>query len=208
MLLYSSRQRHMQCGLLGGGQVQIVVLVLTTVQTIVILATVIVAWISLKKFRDSQGVNFLIEAEGKIDPLIHQLVGADSDLIRSVYSTFDLSNLSDTECRAFPVMQSLYIQVSRLYHILTSRSLDLGLTESQRVELIREWTSYLSLYKTHPAMIKMHQHAMTVRDFNEEFLDFASNLMSVNEIGKGSSPQLGRRGAAIRQAVRWLTERR
>lgn len=166
-------------------------LVLTTVQTIVIVITVVVAWVSLRKYRDSQGVNFIIEAESKLDPLRHQLVGADADLIRSVYSIYDLSSLSDVDCRAFPVMESIYTQTSRLYYILTSRNMDLGLNESQRAELIREWALYLALFKTHPAMIIMHQHSIISRDFNAGFLDFASDLMSVNVMGRESSPRLG-----------------
>ena len=78
-------------------QVQIAAIVLATVQTIIILVTVIVAWISVRKFRDSQGVNFIIEAETKIDPLFYQLAGGDPGLIRNVYSPYDLSKLTDTE---------------------------------------------------------------------------------------------------------------
>jgi hypothetical protein len=58
-------------------QVQIAAIALAAVQTIIILVTVIVAWISVRKFRDSQGVEFIIEAETKIDPLSYQLANAD-----------------------------------------------------------------------------------------------------------------------------------
>lgn len=169
-------------------QVEIAAIALTTVQTIIILATVIVAWISVRKFRDSQGVNFIIEAETKIDPLFYQLAGANPSLIRNVYSPYDLSGLTDTECQAFPIMHQLYEHVSRLCSILMTPTLDFGLTEFQRAELLRSWTSYLALFKEHPAMRVMHHYAMTNRDFNEEFLNLASQLMGPDASAKEASP--------------------
>jgi len=168
--------------------VQIAAIILATVQTIIILVTVIVAWTSVRKFRDSQGVNFIIEAETKIDPLFYQLAGADPGLIRNVYSPYDLSRLTDTECQAFPIMHQLYEHVSRLCSILMSPTLDLGLTESQKAELLRSWTSYLALFKEHPAMKMMHHYAMTNRDFNEGFLNLASQLMDPNASAKEALP--------------------
>jgi len=85
-------------------------------------------------------------------------------------------------------MHQLYEHVSRLCSILMSPTLDLGLTESQKAELLRSWTSYLALFKEHPAMKMMHHYAMTNRDFNEGFLNLASQLMDPNASAKEALP--------------------
>jgi hypothetical protein len=109
-------------------------------QTIVIITAAILAWVNIIKLGHSRGIDFVINAESTIDPLRHSLLGADPTLIRNIYSNFDLSKLSDDDCRAFPFMQSLYSHVSRMCFLMTNSRIDLGLSKSARQELIRVQT--------------------------------------------------------------------
>lgn len=150
-----------------------VTLLIGAVQAIVVVASAALAWVSIRKFRDSRGVDFVLNAESAIDPLRQSLVNAPVAVIRNVYRAYNLDDLSDEDCQAFPFMQSLYSHVSRICYILTSRRLDLGLHESERRDLIESWMKYLSLFRSHPAMAKIHASALVHRDFNEAFLSLA-----------------------------------
>lgn len=151
--------------------------VISVIQTLLIFFAAIIAYVNLRKFRDARGVDFVIDAESTIDPLRHSLTGADPKLIRSIYRSYDLDDLSDEDCRAFPFMQSVYSHVSRIYYILDNGKLDLGLQKEDRDELINSWTEYLVTFRDHPAMQKIHASAMARRDFNQSFLTAAERLM-------------------------------
>jgi hypothetical protein len=69
--------------------------------SLVLLAfSVILAVISIRKFRDSRGIDLILQAESAADPLHHGLVGADPALIRSIYRNYGVDALSDDDCRA------------------------------------------------------------------------------------------------------------
>jgi hypothetical protein len=136
------------------------------------------AWLSLRKYRNSRGIDFILEAEGAIDPLYHRMVGAEPVLIRSIYRSYGIEKLSDENCRVFPFMHVVYSQVSRMYFILSAKQLDYGLDPSMREEMIQSWVKELEQYKHHPAMIAMHRHAIRTENFNSAFLRLAGEIFS------------------------------
>jgi hypothetical protein len=136
------------------------------------------AWSSLRKYRNSRGIDFILEAESAIDPLYHKMVGAEPALIRNAYRSYGIAKLSDENCRVFPFMHVVYSQVSRMYFILSAKQLDYGLDQSMRAEMIKGWVSELEQYKHHPAMIAMHRHAIQAENFNSAFLRLASEIFS------------------------------
>ncbi len=143
------------------------------VQTVVVIATAGLAWVSIKKFRDSRGIDFILNAESAVDPLRFAAMSLPPEAIRSIYAHYDLTNLSDVECHAFAFMHSLYSHVSRMCYILTNDHLDLGLNESERAEVLDLWMKYLAFFKNHPAMVRFHLVSQTQRDYNERFLELA-----------------------------------
>lgn len=173
--------------------IQLVDLALSVFQAAIVFGAAIIAFANLRKFRDARATDFIIEAESKIDPLRHSLVDSSPALIRSIYGSYDIEELSDEECGAFPFMQSVYSHVSRMYYILTNERLDLGLRPDERAEVIDSWTRYLATFSEHPAMRRIHESAMRRRDFNESFLQRAEQVMDGGGESGGSS-------AASRQA--------
>ena len=152
-----------------------ITLILTGIQTIVVIVTAAFAWINIRKFKDSRGVNFVLNAESKIDPAYQDLTAAPASVIRSIYTAYDLSKLSDDECRALPFMQSVYLHVSRITFIVANPRLDLGLSRREKEELLQIWFAHLRTFRLHPAMQIVHQSALRDRDVNEAFLRLAVN---------------------------------
>jgi hypothetical protein len=134
------------------------------------------AMVSLKKYRNSRGIDFVIQAESGIDPLYHGLVGADPDLIRNAYKCFGIEGLSGEDCRLFPFMHGVYSQISRMYFVLSAKRLDYGLDRELREEMIQAWVRELGQFKGHPAMRAMHRHAIRTRNFNTSFLRLAEEV--------------------------------
>jgi hypothetical protein len=86
---------------------------LSIINTLLVLATAILAFISIRKFRQSRGIDFILNAESAIDPIRQGLLGSDPALIRNIYRNFCIENLSDEDCQAFPFMHAVYVHVSR-----------------------------------------------------------------------------------------------
>lgn len=139
------------------------------------------AAISVRKLRNSRGVDFILQAEGAVDPLHYGLVGAEPEIIRSVYRAFDLDLLDDADCRDFPFMYSIYTHASRMHYIMSAKRFDYGLSAFQREETKRAWTNDLLLFIDHPAMKTVHQHALRLRNYNSSFLQLAEELFASAE---------------------------
>jgi hypothetical protein len=147
-------------------------------QLLVISGGAIIALKNLQKTKDVTGSNFIINAESKIDPLRQGLVNADVKTIRSIYRyAFDVDQLTDEDCAAFPFMQSLYSQASRMFFLLHNNQLDLGLSEKHRCELIELWMCYLGAFRNHPAMKVMHSGARKNQDFHPDFFARAEQVL-------------------------------
>lgn len=169
--------------------INLLTVILVGAQTVLLTFTVFFAWSNIRKFRDARGVDFVINAESTIDPLRHSLINLPPALIRNVYGIYELADLADIDCQAFPFMQSLYSHVSRIYFIVTNPHLDLGLNKQEKEQLIDSWTRYLVLFKTHPAMMKIHYSALRNRDFNEPFLKKVAELLGELPQEVDGSPQ-------------------
>ncbi len=177
-------------------------LLLGIFNTFLVLITAILAYIAIKKTRQSRGIDFILEAESAIDPIRHSLVGADPSLIRNIYKDkFYLDELSDEDCQAFPFMHAVYAHVSRMYFILSARRLDHGLDANERDETIGSWTRYLVLFKDHPAMRAVHHQTLRDRDRNSAFIELAKELLG--DESSFSSPLMVHTGQFASSS--WLT---
>lgn len=153
-------------------------LILSIVNTLLVLITVCLAYVNIQKFRQSRGIDFILDAESAIDPVRHGLVGADPALIRNIFrDKFYLEELSDEDCKAFPFMHAVYAHVSRMYFILYGDRLDYGLDAHDKDETINSWIRYLVLFKDHPAMQAVHRQTLRDRDRNSAFIDIATKLL-------------------------------
>jgi hypothetical protein len=156
------------------------------------------AMVSIKKYRNSRGIDFVIQAESGIDPLYYGLVGADPDLIRNAYQSFGIEGLSDEDCRLFPFMHGVYSQISRMYFLLSAKRLDYGLDRELRKEMIQAWVRELGQFKGHPAMRAMHRHAIRTCNFNTAFLRLAEEVFGdgdddgqdISQCDKRATPRL------------------
>jgi hypothetical protein len=163
------------------------------VSLILIGVSATLAWVSIQKYRNSRGIDFVLEAEGAIDPLYHKLVGEEPALIRNAYRSFGIQDLSDDDCRVFPFMHVIYSHISRMYFILSARQLDYGLTQVLREEMTQAWVKELVQYRDHPAMVAMHRHAVRTGNFNSAFLRLAGEVFgdpdkSQSESNEGEVP--------------------
>ncbi|MER7283919.1 hypothetical protein ABT369_56855 [Dactylosporangium sp. NPDC000244] len=144
---------------------------------VLLVLSLVLAAVSIQKYRASRGIDFVLQAESAGDSLVHDLVGADPALIRGIYRSFDLERLSDDDCRSFPFMYGTYIHVSRMYFILSNSKLDYGLTGEDRDQLISAWVNDLSAFKGHPAMEIVHEKALSRRNFNAKFIELADRIL-------------------------------
>jgi hypothetical protein len=151
--------------------------ILQLLSLVLLTFSVVLAAVSIRKYRNSRGIDFILQAESAIDPLYQRLVGAEPDLIRNAYRGFGVDDLSDEDCRIFPFMHGVYSQVSRMYFILSAKRLDYGLDGQLRKEMIQAWVRELEQYRGHSAMRVMHRHAIQVRNFNTAFLQLAEEVL-------------------------------
>lgn len=154
-----------------------------TVLAVAALAALRSAKINRRNFdalRQTQARDFFLSTEARINPVRHNLVGADPALIREVYKDYDVDKLSDIECRTFPFMQAVYSHVSTIYYILEHKQLDLGLNDEDRKEILDAWKRYIIGFKNHPAMMRMHTDATKKRrDFNSSFMEMAEEELQL-----------------------------
>ncbi|HMG43168.1 MAG TPA: hypothetical protein VK611_17690 [Acidimicrobiales bacterium] len=150
----------------------------TGVQTAVVIATGVFAWISIGKVKDSRAIEFLLNAESNFDPLYQSLIDVSSELTRNIYQNWDeVAGLSDEDVRAFPFMQTFYSQVARLCSMLDNDGLDLGLRAPARRELLNLWLRSLGAFAGHPAMQAMHESAIRCEDYNKAFMAKAALVL-------------------------------
>jgi len=147
------------------------------IEIAILLLGVLVAWINLKKFRNARGVDFTLSAEGQIDPLHHMLLREPPDVVRRIFGSKIPDSYSDEDVRAFVFYFNVYSHVSRMYFLLSNKSIDLGLDRKERSDFVEVWVSHLAQFAQDPVM--KHVHAMAKRDgdFNAAFLDAADSVL-------------------------------
>lgn len=150
---------------------------LQVISLILVVVSAATALLGIQKYRNSRGIDYILNAEGVVDPMHHELVGADPALIRSIYRGYEIDDLTDVDCRSFPFMYSIYVHVSRMHFLISSPSLDLGLSVQTRASEIEKWLRDLALYKNHPAMVAVHRTAMRSGNFNPQFMRLADDII-------------------------------
>lgn len=155
-------------------------LLLNGFQLFVILAGVLVAWINIRKLRDSRGIDFIINAEGQVDDLHANLVDKDIPLIRRAFGGDIPDEYSDLEVRLYAYFFFKYSHYSRMYFLLGNRNLDLGLSEKNRNETIDAWMNEFRSFSKDPVMMKVHENAVKNMDFNQDFLQIAESYKTAH----------------------------
>lgn len=159
-------------------------LIFQLVNTGLLLAGVLFGVQNLKKLSDSRNVDFVINAEGQIDPLHHSLVLAEPSVVRLCYDELlRKGDYSDDEVRAFVFLYYKYLHVARMFYLLFNRSLDLGMSGRERKQLINIWIADLSVYRDNPIMRDIHANAMENEDFNPAFLKAVDRIFSDGRSG-------------------------
>lgn len=162
---------------------------LMVAQTLASISTPIAILLAIRQFRlvrqqakkqsDTAAVNFILQAEGQFDRAMESLISAPAHITRQAYAPEVDPAWSDAEIATFVFMKRLFGQVSRMVFIAHNSAIDLGLSASDREDLISDWRKTLSKYRDHPIMRRVAENALRNEDYNAHMLTLTRTVFGM-----------------------------
>lgn len=162
--------------------------VLMVAQTLASISTPIAILLAIRQFRlvrqqakkqsDTAAVNFILQAEGQFDRAMESLINAPPAVIRQAYAPEIDPSWKDEDLAAFMFMKRLFGQVSRMVFIAHNQSIDLGMSQKDRQDLIADWENTLVKYREHPVMRRIFENAMRNQDYNRHMLAMCQKIFA------------------------------
>ena len=144
------------------------------VQLLELLAVVAGFYLGLRELRsasDSRNIDFIIEAEGQIDPLFLEIAQSPPKTIRAVLPNLVPADVPDAELQPYVLTYFAYRHTSRILYMIAKREVSIGMTKKDRDELLVEWVSELRKYNI-DHIRKIHKFSHVSGEFNPLFMSF------------------------------------
>ncbi|MBW4708992.1 hypothetical protein KX928_14475 [Roseobacter sp. YSTF-M11] len=151
--------------------------VLLAVELLVIVAGFIFTIKSIKQASDSRNIDFVINAEGQIDPLFLALAEQDTDTIRQVLRNLIPADVPDDEVKAFVLTYYAYRHASRIYYMFSNDDISLGMDATDRKRMADEWMNEMKKYDL-ATIRKIHAFSKQSDEFNAGFMTFVDEFLA------------------------------
>jgi hypothetical protein len=133
----------------------------------------------LKISLDARNVDFVIHAEGQVDPLFTTIIDAKPQIAKRVFPAL-LTDVKDEDVTAMLYIYYAYRHNSRIYYLLTNSSVTLGMTQLERKELLETWVSELEKYNFE-LLQKIHAYGSKTGEFNSRFVNACGEWIARKE---------------------------
>ena len=123
-------------------------------------------------------VDFIVNVEGQIDPLMNTIVDARPEIIRQCYPNQIPEDFSTDEVAAYAYMYAFYSHISRMYFLFDETGLRSSiLKEEDRVYNKKLWINSLAAHRKSRVMQTVHANAKEIKEHNRAFLDVAEDTL-------------------------------
>ncbi len=163
---------------------------ISILQSVLILASAVIAWQTVRMLRDSRKVDLMVAAENSAEAAFIALQGQEIAVLRSIFQDQGLGDLSDHDLATVPFFITMYSSVARLHYFLTDNNLDLGMSKLDREQQLESWMTSLQRYASHPALTAIHLSARERRDYDPMFLDRFDAVINAVEAHSSDSSTL------------------
>ena len=142
----------------------------TWFQNVIILVGFIYTILAFKKSNDANNVNFIINAEGQVDPLYAALLEEDTpEAVHAILPLVIPQGLSPAETKSWVYTYFAYRHLSRIIYMLSNDGLDLGMKEAQRRSEVDQWLNDMKKFDQSTVQA-IHARCRATGEFNGSFV--------------------------------------
>ena len=142
----------------------------TWFQNVILLVGFIYTILAFRKANDSNNVNFIINAEGQVDPLYAALLEEEAPTaVRAVLPQLVPEGLTAAETKSYVYTYFAYRHLSRITYMLSNDGLDLGMGEKQRSDEVEQWLNDMKKFDQ-STVRAIHAYCRETGEFNRTFI--------------------------------------
>ncbi len=134
---------------------------------------------SIKNSRDSRNIDFVLHAEGQIDPLFLSLSEQDPITIKTMHPNLIPPDYPEEKVKAFILTYYAYRHASRMYYLFAKSEISLGMSEADRKRMADEWMNELAKYNI-DIIAEIHRFSHESDEFNAGFIEFVDRFLEVS----------------------------
>lgn len=143
-------------------------LILGIVEIVVLIIGFTYAVRQLRISVENRNVDFVIDAEGQIDPLFLEVAENGKEVARKFLPGL-LSDVADEDVVPLLYTYYAYRHTSRIYYLLTDDDITLGMKEKERSDMLHTWISELEKYNLN-YIERIHSYGSETGEFNHRFI--------------------------------------
>lgn len=155
-------------------------------ELVIIIVGFIATLSSLKQGKDSRNIDFVINAEGQIDPLFLSIAEQDPHVIRAMFPKLIPASVADSDLKTLVLTYYAYRHASRMYYLFANDDISLGMNEMDRKRMAEEWMSELKKYNLDYIRI-IHDFSHISDEFNAGFISFVDEMLAKHGVATPSS---------------------
>lgn len=139
------------------------------VQAVAVIAGFVYTIRTIRQSNDARNTDFVLQAEGQIDPLFSSLMTEDAAVIRMVLPQLIPNGTLDVEVKTYAYTYFAYRHLSRIVYLLTNDSVSLGMSDKERDALLEDWLNETAKYNQE-TLRTIHGFSRTTGEFNDAFI--------------------------------------
>jgi hypothetical protein len=143
--------------------------VVSVLQTIIVIGGFYYTIRAIRESNDARNVDFIIQAEGQVDPLFVALMSESPDTIRKVLPNLVPPNEDETLIKAYAYTYFAYRHLSRIIYMLSNDAVSLGMSKNERQIVLGTWMSEIRKYDQN-ILKSIHSYSRETGEFNETFI--------------------------------------
>jgi hypothetical protein len=151
--------------------------IIDIIQTLVVIGGFFYTIRAIQQANDARNVDFIIQAEGQIDPLFTALLTESPSVIRAVLPEFITDDATDADVKSYIYTYFAYRHLSRIIYMLSNDSISLGMSSQQRAEFVEDWINELKKYDQH-TVASIHAYCRETGEFNDIFISIMDRQYS------------------------------
>jgi hypothetical protein len=131
---------------------------------------------TIEQARDSRNVDFVIDAEGQVDPLFLALLNAPPEVIRKTVPGVVTPDIPDDKIAPYMHIYFAYRHLSRIIYMLQNESVSIGMSKAERRQFIDDWINEIKKYDQE-IVRDLHSRCRLTGEFNNGFTKRMDKLL-------------------------------
>lgn len=161
---------------------QTIGLIIAAIQTVVVVGGFFYTIRAIHQSNDARNVDFIIQAEGQVDPLFSTLMTEDAATIRQVLPNLIPPSENDDVVKAYAYTYFAYRHLSRIIYMLNNRAVSLGMPPVERELFLEDWINEVNKYDQR-IMASIHSYGRRTGEFNDGFVAMMDKIYAAAKDG-------------------------